>query len=119
MEINVKPKSLKLQGFAGIFFGFGRDTLELDLSTIPAAAKLVCLIGPNGAGKTTILENLHPYRVMPSRSTTLGPGGFSYWDQIKGATALKELVWEHNGVEYRTVLSFRVAGKTRKGECYL
>lgn len=115
----MKPKSLKLQGFAGIFYGFGRDVLYLDLRTIPAAAMLVCIIGPNGAGKTTIMENLQPYRCMPSRSTTLGPGGFSYWDQIKGPTALKELEWEHDGIDYRTVLSFRTTGKTRKADCYL
>lgn len=115
----MKPKYLKLQGFAGIFYGFGRDVLVLDLKTIPAAAMLVCLIGPNGAGKTTILDNLQPYRCMPSSSTTLGPGGFSYWDHIKGASALKELEWEHDGVDYRTVLSFRVAGKTTKADCYL
>jgi exonuclease SbcC len=119
MELNLKPKSLKLQGFAGIFYAFGRDTLFLDLKTIPAAAMLVCLIGPNGAGKTTILDNLQPYRVMPSRSTTLGPGGFSYWEQIKGPSALKELEWEHAGVDYKSVLSFRVAGKTNKADCYL
>jgi exonuclease SbcC len=119
MELNLKPKKLKLQGFAGIFYAFGRDELVLDLTSIPAAAMLVCLIGPNGAGKTTILDNLQPYRCMPSRSTTLGPGGFSYWDQIKGPSALKELEWEHAGVDYRTVLSFRVAGKTTKADCYL
>jgi exonuclease SbcC len=119
MEIDVKPKSLKLQGFAGIFAAFGRDELFLDLGTIPAAATLVAFIGPIGAGKTTLLDNLHPYRLMPSRSTTLGPGGFSYWDQIKGPTALKELDWEHDGIDYRTELSFRVAGKTRKADCYL
>lgn len=115
----MKPKKLKLQGFAGIFYAYGRDLLSLDLTTIPAAAMLVCLIGPNGAGKTTILDNLQPYRCMPSRSTTLGPGGFSYWDQIVGTSALKELEWEHAGVNYRTVLSFRVAGKTTKADCYL
>jgi exonuclease SbcC len=119
MELNLKPKKLKLQGFAGIFYAFGRDELFLDLTAIPAAAMLVCLIGPNGAGKTTILDNLQPYRCMPSRSTTLGPGGFSYWDQIKGPSALKELEWEHAGVDYRTVLSFRIAGKTTKADCYL
>lgn len=119
MELNLKPKKLKLQGFAGIFYAFGRDMLFLDLTTIPAAAALVCLIGPNGSAKTTILDNLQPYRCMPSHSTTLGPGGFSYWDHIKGPSALKELEWEHGGIDYKTVLSFRVAGKTTKSDCYL
>lgn len=119
MELNLKPKKLKLQGFAGIFYAFGRDVLVLDLTSIPAAAMLVCLIGPNGSAKTTILDNLQPYRCMPSHSTTLGPGGFSYWDHIKGPSATKELEWEHGGIDYKTVLSFRVAGKTTKSDCYL
>ncbi|MFC5550259.1 hypothetical protein [Massilia aerilata] len=115
----MKPLKLTLQGFTGIFAAFGRDSLVLDLQTIPQDAALVALVGPNGAGKSTILDSLHPYRVMPSRSTTLGPGGFSYWTQISGVTALKELVWENDGVCYRTVLSFKTTGKTQKSDCYL
>lgn len=115
----MKPLKLTLQGFTGIFAAFGRDSLVLDLQTIPQDAALVALVGPNGAGKSTILDSLHPYRVMPSRSTTLGPGGFSYWTQITGATAMKELVWENDGVCYRTLLSFKTTGKTQKSDCYL
>jgi len=119
METILIPKFLKLKGFAGVWYAFGRDELTLDLRTIPADAMLVAFIGPNGSAKTTILENLHPYRVMPSHSTTLGPGGFSYWDVIVGATAQKELEWGHGGVDYRTVLSMRVAGKSQKADSYL
>jgi exonuclease SbcC len=115
----LKPLKLSLQGFTGIFAAFGRDSLVLDLQTIPDDAALVALVGPNGAGKSTILDSLHPYRVMPSRSTTLGPGGFSYWTQITGATAMKELLWENDGVRYRTLLSFKTTGKTQKSDCYL
>ena len=115
----MKPLKLTLQGFTGISSAFGRDSLVLDLQTIPQDAQLVALVGPNGAGKTTIMDSLHPYRVMPSRSTTLGPGGFSYWNQIAGATALKELLWENDAIRYRTVLSFRTTGKTQKSDCYL
>jgi exonuclease SbcC len=117
--VKLKPLKLTLQGFTGIFAAFGRDSLVLDLQTIPQDAALVALVGPNGAGKSTILDSLHPYRVMPSRSTTLGPGGFSYWTQITGATAMKELLWENDGVRYRTVLSFKTTGKTQKSDCYL
>lgn len=119
MEINVKPTTLRLKGFKGIFYAFGRDEIFVDLRTIPDQASLVAFIGPNGAGKTTILENLHPYRLMPSRATTLSPNGFSYWDVINGVTALKELEWEHQGINYRSVLNFRVSGKTNKADCYL
>lgn len=115
----MKPLKLTLQGFTGIFAAFGRDSLVLDLQTIPQDAALVALVGPNGAGKSTILDSLHPYRVMPSRSSTLGPGGFSYWTQITGATAMKELLWENDGICYRTLLSFKTTGKTQKSDCYL
>lgn len=115
----MKPLKLTLQGFTGIFAAFGRDSLVLDLQTIPQDAALVALVGPNGAGKSTILDSLHPYRVMPSRSSTLGPGGFSYWTQITGATAMKELLWENDGIRYRTLLSFKTTGKTQKSDCYL
>lgn len=119
MEINVKPLQLTLVGFIGIFSAFGRDSLVLDLESIPSDAQLVALVGPNGSAKTTILDNLHPYRVMPSSSSTLGPGGFSYWDHINLPNSSKELVWEHAGHRYKSALSFRVSGKTKKGDCYL
>lgn len=115
----MKPLKVLLQGFEGIFSAFGRDSIELDLRSIPSDAAIVALVAPNGGGKTTILENLHPYRVMPSRSTTLGPGGFSYWTQVRGPNALKDLLWEHDGVLYHTVLSFKMTGKTQKSDCYL
>jgi exonuclease SbcC len=69
----LKPLKLTLQGFTGIFAAFGRDSLVLDLQTIPQDAELVALVGPNGAGKSTILDSLHPYSGMPTRSSTLGP----------------------------------------------
>lgn len=115
----MKPLKLTLQGFEGIYAAYGRDELVLDLQAIPEEATLVALVGPNGAGKSTVLENLHPYRCMPSRGTTLGPGGFSYWTQIRGTTAMKELLWENGDVRYRTVLSFKTTGKTQKSDCYL
>lgn len=113
----MKPLKLKLQGFTGILKGLGKDTLELDLTTIPADKKLVAFVGMNGNGKSTILDNLHPYRVMPSHSTTLGPGGFSYWDHLTGLTASKELEWEHGSRRFRTSFSFKI--KSKKADYYL
>ena len=78
----MRPLKLTLEGFTGIQSGRGKEAITVDLTSIPADAQLVALVGPNGNGKTTILDNLHPYRVMPSRSSTLGPSGFSLWDHI-------------------------------------
>ncbi|PPC88016.1 MAG: hypothetical protein CTY39_01405 [Hyphomicrobium sp.] len=115
----MKPHSLLLQGFTGISSGSGKEEIFLDLTTVPKDARLVALVGPNGAGKSTIMDNLHPYRVMPSRSSTLGPTGFSYWDNINKQVAKKDFIWEHGGRKFRSALSFKVSGKTKKADCYL
>lgn len=113
----MKPLKLKLEGFIGILKGLGKEVLELDLTNIPTDKKLIALVGPNGRAKTTIIDNLQPYRVMPSKSTTLGPGGFSYWDQFSGLTAAKELEWEHAGRRFLTRFAFKT--KSRKADYYL
>ena len=114
----MKPLKLVLKGFTGVA-GHPDGQIELDLRKIPDAAALVAIVGPNGSGKTSILDNLHPYRVMPSRATTMTPGGFSYWDNISEKEASKNLLWEHDGLQYNTILTFRQTGKTRKTECFL
>lgn len=115
----MKPLKLSLTGFVGIKKGFGRDSFTFDFSTIPDEHQLVAIVGGNGKGKTTILDNMHPYRLMPSRSTTLGPGGFSYWDHLCLPQAEKILDWEHAGVHYRSEFSFKLRGATKKADYYL
>lgn len=113
------PLKLKLTGFAGIQSGRGKGEIELDFTAIDSTARIVALAGPNGAGKTTIMDNLHPYRVMPSRASSPLPTAFSYYEHIVGGEGSKELEWEHEAVLYRSVLRFRVTPKTKKQECYL
>lgn len=115
----MKPTKLTLTGFVGIKKGLGRDTFTFDFSSIPDAHQLVAIVGINGRGKTTILDNMHPYRLMPSRSTTLGPGGFSYWDHLCLPHAEKVLEWEHAGEHYRSEFSFKLRGATKKADYYL
>lgn len=111
------PLKLTLKGFIGIRDGMGRSELTLDFATVKGA--LVAITGPNGIGKTTVLDNLQPYRIMPSRASSYGVGGFSFWGQVYGAEASKELVWSHAGATYRSILIFRSTGKTQKAEAYL
>ena len=61
----MKPLKLKLKNFKGIKAGMGLDEVEIDLSGIKGIA---VFSAPNGSGKTTILDNLHPYRLMPYRA---------------------------------------------------
>ncbi|KAF7956347.1 hypothetical protein AWV80_38790 [Cupriavidus sp. UYMU48A] len=115
----MKPVKLVLKGFAGIVSGCRKSQITLDLSVIPEWATLVALVGKNGQGKTTILDNLHPYRLMPSRCKGLKPSSFSYWDEIAEPLAQKQLDWSHAGVTYRSDLVFRVTGKTNSQQAFL
>lgn len=115
----MKPSKLFLKGFAGIVSGCRKSQITLDLSIIPEWATLVALVGKNGQGKTTILDNLHPYRLMPSRCKGLKPSSFSYWDEIAEPLAQKQLDWSHDGVSYRSDLVFRVTGKTNSQQAFL
>ncbi|XUW93319.1 SMC family ATPase (plasmid) [Burkholderia sp. M6-3] len=113
----MRPLKLTLEGFYGVRDGMKRESIALDLESLPEG--LIALVGPNGAGKTTIMDNLHPYPIMPSHASSLSVDAFSYWDHICGTSALKELEWEHDGIRYRSTFSFRKPGKTGKAEYYL
>ena len=112
------PETLRLKGFAGIRAGLDRDELTLDLTRLAGDAQLVALCGPNGAGKTTVMDNLQPYRLLPSRASSFSPAGFSYYDHLVLPECEKELIWRHQGARYRSTLVFRMSGR-RKTEAYL
>ncbi|RKT99762.1 nuclease SbcCD subunit C [Burkholderia sp. Nafp2/4-1b] len=113
----MRPLRLILEGFYGVRDGMKRDSVELDLESLPRG--LIALTGPNGAGKTTIMDNMHPYRIMPSRASKLSVDAFSYWDHICGVHARKEFEWEHDGIRYRSTFAFRKPGKTGKADYFL
>ena len=112
------PLVLTLTGFKGIRSGLGRDTLRLDVEALAGDATLVAFAGANGRGKTTVMDNLHPYLVMPSRAGADGLGAFSYYDHVFLPESQKELTWEHRGHRYKSQLVFRINGK-RKTEAFL
>ncbi|TDN59007.1 SMC family ATPase [Paraburkholderia sp. BL10I2N1] len=113
----MRPLKLTLEGFTGVRDGMKRESVTLDLESLPAG--LIALTGPNGAGKSTIIDNLHPYRIMPSRATKLSVDAFSYWDHLCGTHAVKEFEWEHGGTRYRSSFAFRKPGKVGKAEYFL
>lgn len=114
----MKPLRLILKGFTGIRDGLGRDELTLDFESLAEGAQLVALVGPNGSGKTTIIDNAHPYRLMPSRATSASVGGFSYYDQLCAPEGCKDLEWMHEGRRFRSQLVFRMNG-ARRTEAFL
>ena len=80
----MKPLYLKLKGFKGVRSGSGKDELEIDFS---GRTGLVGVAGPNGSGKTTVLDNLHPYRIMPYRAGNYSSRAFSYYNDCYGSDA--------------------------------
>lgn len=114
----MKINKLHLIGFIGIRAGLGRDEVTLDLQEMTGDDRLIALVGANGRGKTTIMDNLHPYRLMPSRATSYSPGAFSYYENLCLPDCLKELEFEHQGETYLSSLVFKINGR-RKAEAYL
>jgi DNA repair protein SbcC/Rad50 len=113
----MRPLILTLEGFIGVRDGMKRESVTLDLEAMPTG--LIALKGANGAGKSTLMDNLHPYRIMPSHAAKLSVDAFSYWDHLCGAQAQKIFEWEHANVRYRSTFAFRKPGKTGKAEYFL
>nr|WP_315593797.1 AAA family ATPase [uncultured Cupriavidus sp.] len=113
----MRPLKLTLTGFHGIRDGMQRDSVTVNLASLRNG--LIAIVGPNGAGKTTIMDNLHPYPIMPSHATKMSVDAFSYWDHLCAPRAEKDLEWEHGGKVYRSAFAFRNPGKSRKAEYYL
>ena len=102
-----RPLSLTLKGFKGIRSGLGRDAITLDLEALVGDDQLVAIAGSNGRGKTTIMDNLHPFLVMPSRAGADGLGAFSYYDHVCLPESEKDLTWAHAGRSYRSQVVVR------------
>ena len=111
------PESLTLRGFIGIQDGCGRDEISIDLQNMPMG--LIGIIGPNGKGKSTIIDNMHPYRLMPSRCEgKYSPSSFSFFDHLVPGKANKLFFWRsYDGRRFKTDLTFHT--KSKKSDCFL
>jgi DNA repair protein SbcC/Rad50 len=106
------PLKMTLTGAHDVRCGLGRDSLTLELTQIPEDALTVAIKGENGSGKSTLLNlGLTPWREPPQIAGTI-------YDQF-GEAGLRELVWTHAGVSYRTRIEYRNTGKTKKQRAYL
>ena len=113
----MQPLELTLIGFRGVRDGLGRDELTIDFGAF-AGAQLIAVTGANGRGKTTVLDNAHPYLVMPSHVKGSAYGGFSYYEHVVLPESQKIFTWQQSGTRYRSHVVIRSNGK-RKTEAYL
>ncbi len=93
----MKPDYLLLRGFEGILSGMGIHEIEIDFSVVPDG--IVVFDGPNGRGKTTIVDNMHHFRVMPSKvNKSYSPEAFSFYEETYGADACKIFISTMKGI---------------------
>ena len=112
----MKPDYLLLRGFEGILSGMGLSEIEIDFSVVPNG--IVVFDGPNGRGKTTIVDNMHHFRVMPSKvNKSYSPEGFSFYEETYGSDACKIFVSTMKGMRHKSVIS--IDAVKRKQRCYL
>jgi len=109
--------SLTLKGFKGFRAGIGLEEVRIDFSKLPGG--LIAIVGSNGMGKTTLLDNMHPYRIMPYKlreNKEWSANSFNYYDQCYGE-ACKELIFEIGGIIYKALIL--INADKRKQEAYL
>lgn len=114
----MRAVSIKLKGFKGFLAGLGLEEVFIDFDSLPNG--LIAIVGKIGTGKTTLLDNLHPYRIMPYKlreSKEWTTGSFSFYDQCYGRDALKEYIFEQDGIRYKSTIM--IDAEKRKQEAYL
>lgn len=113
----MKPQRLTLSGFKGVRDGLGMKTFTLEFNSL---AQLIALKGRNGRGKTTLIDNLQPYRLLPSKvDGSWSPKAVSFYEALDAPSATKDLVWSHQGKHFRSLCEWKLNGKTRTCAAYL
>lgn len=99
------PLKFTLTGALGIKAGLNRDTISMDLSTIPEDAVTVAIKGDNGNGKSTIMNlALTPFRNPPHIDDI-----YSHFE----GKGLRELEFSHNGNLYISSIAINQTAKTK------
>ena len=103
----MKIEKLRLKDFIGIKRGLFLDEITIDFSN---ASGLVAFAGMNGLGKSTVLENLHPFNTLASRSGAL-------FNHVCSRSAERELFFSYNDHSYRTLL--KIDAQSGKSEGFV
>jgi exonuclease SbcC len=110
------PLTLELTGFKGVRSAYGVDKKTWDFRDIPDGR--IALVGPNGSAKSTVLQNLHPFLLMPDKVKSYSPKSFSYYNECYGSGACKDLTWIHyDGRVFRSLVE--IDADRRKTKAYL
>ncbi len=97
---HIRINKLILRGAKGIWKNQRKDEIVLDLDAYDPG--VIAMIGTNGAGKTTILENMHPWPQMLTRTGALK-------DHFRLRDSCRDLYFTdtRTGVRYRALITVR------------
>lgn len=101
----MRIQRLVLQNFAPILAGTGKETIELDLSSI--TNRMIVFIGPIGSGKTYILSHLQPFATVGSLDVRNADDPI-----IEGKDGLKIIEYDKDGHEYVITHTYTWTGKS-------
>lgn len=109
---HIRINRLVLRGAIGIWKNQRKDEIVLDLDEYGPG--VIALIGGNGMGKSTILENLHPWPQLLTRSGALK-------DHFRLKDSCRDLYFtdERTGVKYRAYITIRADIASGAAEYYL
>jgi exonuclease SbcC len=109
---HIRINKLVLRGAIGIWKNQKKDEVVLDLDQYGPG--VIALVGSNGAGKSTILENLHPWPQLLTRSGTLK-------DHFRLKDSCRDLYFtdELTGTKYRAYITIRADIASGSAEYYL
>jgi exonuclease SbcC len=109
---HIRINKLVLRGAIGIWKNQKKDEVVLDLDKYGPG--VIALVGSNGAGKSTILENLHPWPQLLTRSGTLK-------DHFRLKDSCRDLYFtdELTGIGYRALINIRADIASGSAEYYL
>lgn len=111
-DASYRVDRLILRGAIGIWMVSRKD--EIDLNLASCGPSVLALIGKNGAGKTTILENMHPWPRLLTRSGALKTH-FRLADSFRDLYMTETL----SGWKYRFLITIRADIPTGAMECWI
>lgn len=109
---HIRINRLVLRGAKGLWQKQQKDEIDLDLDCYDAG--VIAIVGVNGAGKTTIIENLHPWPGMLTRSGALK-------DHFRLKDSCRDLYFtdDRTGQRYRALITIRADIASGAAEYYL
>lgn len=101
--------SLAIKGAIGIRKGMGLEEIELDFTQFGPG--LIAISGKTGIGKSTIMDNLQPFRTLPSKPLTL-----EEHFELKDSYRILKFTPDGENIFETKIL---IDGLTKKSEAYL